>query len=655
MPIIDVSQTNFSDGISQNSKNWLPYSARFSRNIEIFEDSDYVTLKPIPIKDSGAVVTDLVKWIVDANPYANVRYALGDSGNIYKIASNVWTLDHTISGGSPAGQGLVVLDDALYYMNSTTIGRLYPLSNSPTYNDNFFSDGVLNLDASVTASGNTYTTPAAISESATDLLSYQPAFDPLTSMQLFVTTKGTGNWTVTLHDSNNVALGTATVANGSLTNGQMNTFTFSSPIRIWIGKIYHFHVTSTVADGTLQTGTSSNFSTAQYKTFFGILVADSDFHPAIQHTNGVGGTIEIGNEHYIAQWDGSTYNPNKIQLMPGFKVRSQAAINENTVHFTWKGANIDSFEYGMAFIWDGSQPYYNYSRPITQGSPNAVTTSKNRLFGIFGSNGDMELAPDESSPFILLQNAPKLSRGAKAEVLPGAIGVWENRIHWGYSNTDDAGAAAYNDTNAGNHVSGDTYTPPVGLEQGIYEFGNQSDRTISYTDVSTEALNFAFQPSTVIANPLSFKIGCFFPVGRDAYVSYKDGSSYYVDRITKGNNPVPTGSWESLIVDKDIDKAGQMKQMTAKQKLGWRVGVSCVALPTGCTLTAKYRINRAAPWTFGQTVTAGASYAVANLLGVGGGKYNEVEYGFDVTATVNYPVITFAGIFFETLMGELDG
>lgn len=664
--VFTLTNTNFSNGISENSKNWLPYSARFTRNLAIFEDSDSCTLTPMPVLDSGVVVTDLVKNMIDAYPYETARYAYGDSGNIYRIASNTWALDHTVASGSPAGQGMVMLVDALYGASSTAIWRKFSLSSgSGIYNDDFFSDGIQNVDINFTASGQTYAVPVSITENTANTLYFGSggngntskfAYDPIKTIQLYVTSKGTGAMVLTLHDSNNTNLGSVTVANGSLTNGQMNSFTFATPINIQIGQTYHCHITQSSADGTIQTGSSSDFSTAQVKTLFGILVADSNYHPMIQHTNGVTAIWVVGNGHYLGVFDGTTYNPNKITLEPGFNIRTIAKINENIVAYAWKGSNIDDYEYGRAYIWDGIQNYFNYSRELTQGTPNSIGNFKNRMFGIFGSRGEIEIAPDEASPFRQIQKAPKLTTGSRVEVLPNAMGVWQARCLFGYSNTNDPNTGVYNDPSAGNHVTGDTYVPPVGMEQGIYEFGNQSDRAITYTAVSTEVLNFAFQPSTPIANPTAFKIGCIFPVGKDCYAAYKDGSIYYVDRITKGNNPVSFGSWESLISDRSFDKYDQFQQMPQKFKLGVRVRVSFAALPTGCTVTAKIRADRASAWTFGNTTTSTTSpnTTATVLLGGGGLRYKEIEYGFDVTAATNYPTILGVEWFFYPLQNETD-
>lgn len=670
LPDIEKISTGWSNGISQSSKTWLPQSARFMRGLEIFNDTDSVTLKPKPILDSASTVTDLVKWIVPAFPYEadGVRYAYGDSGKIYRIASNTWSLDHTVGSGSPAGQGMCVLTDELFYATSTTIGRAFQLSTeSKTYNDDFFTDGINNIDINFSASGQTYTTPISISETQTNTLYFgsgntasgntaKLAFDPVTVIQLFVTAKGTGNWTITMHDVNNNNLGTVTVANGSLTNGQMNTWTFGSPIRINIGSIYHIHLTSTVNDGTVQTATSSDFGTAQVKTQFGILIADSRFHPQIQFTNGVTGILVTGNEHYLSVYDNTTYNPNKITLTPGYSVRAIAKINGYIAAFCWPGPDITTRSDGMIHFWDGIQPYYNFARPVQEGNPNASFPFKNRLFGIFGSTGNIEIAPDEQSPFRKIQPIPKLTLGYAGEVLPGAIDVFQSKALFGFSRTNDPNTGTYNDPSAGNHVAGDTYTPPVGVEEGIYEFGNQSDRQIVYTQVSTEVMTFSWTPSTTIANPLNnFTIGCIAAFGNDCYFSYKDGTSFYVDRVNTKNNASSFGSYESLISDETFNKIQQFKQEPAKSKMGLKVRTTFQSLPTGCTVTSKWRINRDSAWTFGNTATSGATEAAANIGGMAGRRYKEIEYGFDVTSTGSYPVITSCGLFFRPLPQEVGG
>lgn len=625
--------TKFSGGIASNSKSGLQNSFRFAKHLNIYTDDDSITLNPIPIKVSGSIVTDLVKWMVDVNPYATDKYATDASGNIYKITSSeVWTQDRTGAtiGNGAAGQGLCGFANALYYSTSTTIGRNYPLNGTPAYNDDFLSDGVNNLDLSVTASGQTYAIPTSISEASTGLRTIIPTTDPLKTVAVYVTAKGTGNWTVTVHDSNNNSIGTSTIANASLTNGAMNSFNLSTPARINIGLSYHFHVTSSVNDGTLQTSVSNDLSTAQYNTYFGILIGDASYHDIKQHTNGANGTIVIANANYFAEYTmAGAYSPNKIAILPGYNIRYFVRENEFLVGMAWKGTAIDGFEDGMAFYWDGISPYYNYSKPITGGLPNASVNYKNRIMSVLGSSGVITMGTE---PFRTIQPMPLLANGKKIEVLPGAMTTWQNRAHIGFgANTDDSS-----------------------IYQGVYEFGNQSDRAISYTSVSTEVLNFGYTISTGDEQSTTMQIGCVAPFGKDMYIGWKSASSTFgVDKVSKTNNPASTGSYESLIDDDIIDQQGNIISAPQKLKEALRITVYYDVLPTGCTITPKYRINRTASWTTGTGTDigiAGSNYCIMDISQ----RYFEIEYGFDIVATTGYPLIS--GFLFELdpLLGERD-
>lgn len=633
----------FNGGISQNSKSGLPNSVRFAKNLNIYSDDDSVSLNPIPVKVSGAVVVDLIKWMTDVFPSSTDKYAVGDQGNIYKITSSeVWSLDRSGAtvGHGAAGQGLGYLPDAMYYATATTLGRKNTLSGTPTYDDDVISNGVDNVDVSVTASGQTYTTPAAISETATNEFIFQGVNiltkDPIKAIALFVTSKGTGDWTITLHDSLNNTLGTATIVNASLTNGAMNTFTFATPLRINLGSINHIHVTSTVANGTLQTSTLNDLSTAQLTTYFGILIGDTQYHPIAQHTNGVNGTIVIGNGNYIAELtsDASStssvggYLPNKIEITPGYNIRFFARQDEMIIAFAWKGTTVGAYEDGKMFFWDGISPYYNSSLPVTSGSPNAAINFKNRILAVLGTNAHLTL---NTQPFNLIQPAPLLTPGTSIEVLPGAITTWQNRAHIGI---------------------GANSTDGTGVHQGVYEFGNQSDRSISYTSVSSEVLNLGYIISTGDELSVNMKIGCVYGQGTAMYISWQsDAFTYGVDKVTKNNNPAATGIYESLIDDNTIIPGTfQFSPAPQKQKEAKRLTIKYNTLPVGCTVTPKYKIDRGS-WVLGTGSQIGIAGTTECEMQINA-RYYEIEYGFELAATVNYPIITGIYYSFNPLIGE---
>ena len=81
---------------------------------------------------------------------------------------------------------------------------------------------------------------------------------------------GTGDWTLTVHDVQNKEIAAVTVTNANLNTGDYE-FMFDSVWDAVIGQDYHFHITSTVADGTVTTTTSGNLNTVDFHTYYQIL------------------------------------------------------------------------------------------------------------------------------------------------------------------------------------------------------------------------------------------------------------------------------------------------------------------------------------------------------------------------------------------------
>lgn len=620
--------TQWNGGISNNSKSGPQNSWRFAKHLNIYTDDDSVTLNPIPVKSSGTSVIDLPKWFVTTVPFtASDKWSVGDTGNLYRTDGTLfWNLERnggTIGNGA-AGQGLLVFEDYLYYTTSTTIGRggiLSTGSASIVYNDNFIQSMGLDLDQSQAASGQTYTLPTSITENAQNSFSFTPLHDPIRVFEVILGTRGTGNLTITVHDSSNNVVALKEVDHVDLPASGTYDFTFDTPWRPLLGQTYHFHLTSTVADATVQTGTINDLSTVNVNIYFGVLLANTQFHPIIQHTNGVTGTIVIGNNDYMAVWDGATYNPNQIRIEPGYSIRGWTRENEFIVAYAWKGSDVNQSEEGKLFYWDGIQPYYNYSKPVTGGVPNALVNYKNRILGAIGNNAILTLGTE---PFKTIQPVPLITQAKTVEVYPGAITTWENRAHIGI---------------------GVGSTDSTGMYQGVYEFGNNSDRSVSYTSVSTEVLNFGYTISTGDEMGTTMKIGAVAGFGSSLYIGWKaqDGS-YGIDLVQPSNNPASTGSWESLIDDDTTDAQGNVFSAPQKLKEAHRLCIFYDLLPSGCTVTPKYRINRATGWTTGTGTDVGVAGSRFCLMDINQ-QYYEIEYGYDLVATTNYPKIL--GLYFE--------
>lgn len=127
-----------------------------------------------------------------------------------------------------------------------------------THNINANSDQSLDFTGGY---ANTYTPPVAVDEGATHRQTFTPTKKYITQIGVYVVDKGTGNWTLLVHDAANVLIAQQTIVNASLTNSVFNYFDVPN---IWTTGALHFHVISTVADGTIRVNTSNDEETASY-------------------------------------------------------------------------------------------------------------------------------------------------------------------------------------------------------------------------------------------------------------------------------------------------------------------------------------------------------------------------------------------------------
>lgn len=574
-------------------------SCSFSQNFNIHEDPSYLTQNPATSKVSGTTVTDLVKWIEDGTPFDTNRYFYDASGKIYKETSGgTWSSIKTVTDGD--GQGMIVFDDYLYYASKDTIGRYGKLSGTPSFSDDFLNDGVTNVDQTLDASSssNTYTLQTSINEGATHKQTFIPTNDPLIGVKVLVVSKGSGDFTLTVHDSNDNSVGSVTVANASVSNGE-NTFSFSAPIDVIIGQTYHFHLTVSSGTSTVRTTDSSDFETVDYDTLFGILKSDDDYHPMLEHLNG----IVIGNGRYVAFWDQAVYDANRLVLAPGFKVRAITKVKEFVAILCWRGNSIDAVEEGRIYYWDGISTTFNFYEDIPMGLPNAAISDSNRLLGVYGSRGALYMG---STPFQKVTELPGLAKDKTIEVLPGAITNWREKTLIGYSgNTTD-----------------------TNFRQGVYEFGNAGNGL-------PEAMSMAFTLSTGSTQGTNIKIGALKGIGSDLYIAWKDDSSYGVDKVTVTDNAYSSATYEDLWFDNNAP---------FKQKTGLVYVVSFLPLTTGQSVTCKYDVDRAGTFTSGTTVnTVGATEA---RVQINSKRFKDIKVAFDVASSSNTKVYI-TGTYFE--------
>jgi len=487
-----------------------------SSHAEIQADYNSFTLKKKPVKVSGSVVTDLITWMHDGSPFDTKRYYYGNGGCIYESDSSGSSFAKLRTVTDSFGQGALVFNDFYYYATGDAIGRYGNLSGTPAFNDDFLSDGVTNRDQFSDFGSQTYTPPVAISEADADKKSFVPNNEPYITIAVYVVAKGTGNWTITLHDQNDNSLGTSTVTNASLTNGQLNNFTFTSQIRLILGNEYHFHVTSTVADGTVQTSVADELETVYYSTYFSILVNSPIFHPMIEHVN----AVIIGNERYLAYWDQAIYNPNQITLAAGYQVNTLAKDGEYVVASCFQGDSYNNAEKVRWYYWDGISPTWNFYRDVSAGVVNTSGTYNNQLYAVHGQHTSLYRGAESPQPVFSMPT----TEGTYVYCNPQSITSFQERMYIAYG-------AIGNDPNV-----------PV----GIYEYGKKDGYPVAFT-------GHAYTMSTggeVLTDNQG--IGAVQGFGTDLMFSWYDGSTYGIDQVTELNDAEDSGFITDIIRDNGI-------------------------------------------------------------------------------------------------------
>jgi len=389
--------------------------------------------------------------------------------------------------------------------------------NTPTYSVDVPFSGLSSRrdqDQIYDGSGQLYTLPVSIDETATARQTFVPDKDPQTSVMVEIDTIGTGDWTVTVHDSLNRAVATQTVVNGDLNTG-FYEFIFDDVWRPILGASYHFHLTSTVADGKVVTSTVSDLETARFRTHYQFLVSDK-YHPITPHLD----FMVIGNERYLAKFQaGDVYEPHKLVFPSEYRVRSLAYWREFVAIGCWKGDEITDFDDGRVFFWDGINKTYNHSIVVPEGGVNAMFGTQDVLFIVAGYTGEI-LVYSGGGAAQKFHKVPKVTRDKFVEIAPGGMAMWRTNIHLSMSLGTDSEE----------------------IQKGVYSIGTaQRNYPIS--------LGFDYPTSLGEQTSSEVKTSMVFPSGQDLYVGWQNQNSYGIDKISVTNDPYEDGTVEMLISD----------------------------------------------------------------------------------------------------------
>lgn len=552
-----LSQERFSGGISYDLKEGQPNSFYFGRSLDYRSEPSVVKILPKTAKEGTAVV-DLLKWF---EPVGTTMYSYGNAGNFYsRTTTPTWTKIATLSTSHGNGMAYFPLDDYIYLTVDDEIARYGPIGGTPALTEDYFSDGVVDLDQFLDATGATYATATSIAETATHRQTFDPQRDPQLAIQINVDTVGTSaNWTVTVHDQSNNVMASKQILFASMATGDV-TFTFT-PWRPVIGATYHFHVTTSNTTGApkVTTGTADDLETCDFHTFYQILVTDAAFHPCVEF----GGFMCIGNERYVATFNGidkaagsTVYDPHRVVLPAGWKVRDLEKVGDYLAIIAVRSNQVYDFDIGLIAFWDGTEGNYNFFYYANDGAIVAAHSEGAVLYFITTAGNFYSWFNGQVTK---IRTTPKMTLQTYLDIYPGAFNSWKGMQMIGVAGATDSTA----------------------IEQGVYSYGRLND-------AYPQALNYDFPISTGTRTGTSLSIGAVGAIGDTLFIGWKDDTAYGCDTVTKSSQPFTSALLETLIHD---------NARCFKQKRARLIRVVHSALISGQSVQLGYKVDRATSYT----------------------------------------------------------
>jgi hypothetical protein len=657
MAEIPVTWRSFEGGWSTDGKIGPKNSFAYSNSIEFRNNPSQMSVQPGTTREDGGVVTDLIQNEVMASD--GQIYAIGNAGNFYRRStSKVWSKVGTIAQGT---FGMDYRQDAnsIYIPNSKSVALYSNMDVSGQLVDSYYGPSISSYNATATvgfnvnayqgAGGtistttNSVTTTTAgstatnttllqtsINEVQPSLRYFQSDCEPLMKISVWVVNKGTGDWTLTLHDGLNKVLGTATVSNANLNNAAWNDFVFSSAtnaqIRIYVAtssgnnaRTYHFHLTSTVADGTCASTNNNDLSSCDVQVWADRLIAPTNsMHVMARFLQ----YELIGNSNYLSVWEplsatptNSEWQRHRLVFPQGYEVCGIAVLNEYAVIACERVSTSSTGipQEGILFFWDGVSATYNYFMKVPEGSPYGIHAKKNQIY-YFAGTALYGMGGPTTQP-IKVRTMPYSSTNYSGSANP--IKIYPNA------------ATVRRSTHL---IAYPSYTTATTIPFGVYSWGSV-DR--NYPD--SFALNYQLSTGSQyysVSNNL--QIGMVQSFGDTLHISWRDdlNGGYGIDVVDNTSNPASTATWKSNQFDNGL---------VTKLKKAKFIQVSFSPLPSGATVQMFYTINR------GTTVYDTNIYSSTNLyknnanyarFDIGStSEFYEIQIGLNLTATTTTPVI----------------
>lgn len=259
-------------GSNYNSFLGLIYQWITNNPTQIHDGDNFnLITEPTECSADACIFVDAQSWVPYPNPGDQYGTWVGDLKII--LANRMAALGKTMGPSFPPGDNWSEVASGFLptsmYTNYGSVSHDHYGAASATPVQDVSTEGS-------PAGSETYAVPTSLSEATTDKQTFSVGNTGYqVYLDVYIQNKGTGDWTVTWHNSSNEAVqqlnekvqslpalssyNTVTIPNGALVSGAYNRF-YLSWDKPSFGGSYHCHVTSTVNDGTILvvTGQANN-------------------------------------------------------------------------------------------------------------------------------------------------------------------------------------------------------------------------------------------------------------------------------------------------------------------------------------------------------------------------------------------------------------
>lgn len=642
-----ITQATFVGGEAIDYKNGITGALFSAEAMDFRQKASQMSVLP-GARQLTAGLSDLPTAMLQTPD--GVRYMVGDKGYVYRVSTaNVVSEIGKLGTNGAAGMAYNQQSDQIYMADQQTVslyGQVLQASRGfkmdqfgPSASN---ADGTVNLfdsdtnaydiprnNAQAIPTGitlanytefvtnddtpNTYVIPHTISEDEGDFCPFIPDIEPFYSVPVWVTTIGSGNLTLTMHDSLNNNLGAVTITHANVVLG-WNNFVFASPgIRAIPNAFatgtaagYHFHLTTSTSSGdtaAVATVNANDLTGCNFLLFaYRLVQTNNGWHPMTIF----GQYLCIGNGPYLSTYnfanDGGPNNGqwvrHQLSLDYGYEVCGLSVNNNMLVIAAEKRSTSTarSYQDGYLYFWDGSNVNFNSKVEVPMGAPYGLSSKDNISYFIAGGSlfaygGGQQLIKVR---YIGYQNTDYLGAADATIVNPNMMDTRYNLLLIGYPSS----------------------TTITNLKFGTYSWGAVELTYPNSFGYSYALSNELYNTSTAT----NLQIGMIRNFVDTLYTSwrYTDANSvthYGLDIVDNFSTPAANFNAQNLIWDGGV---------RWKMKRGLRVKINFLPLPANTTLTVNYTLDRGTMQTATNSASANATSTVIEI----DANFYEIQWGF---------------------------